>query len=346
MALFHHSMFPPVSTITGRLTAVSDPVLRNRVWDIDFCNPVGLAAGFDKQAHWFNSLRFLGFSHIEVGTITGQPQPGNPRPRLFRLPRDRALINRLGFNNPGADAVADHLRGQVIHGPLGINIGKTKIVDLENAAADYRHSFRTLYPYASYFTVNVSSPNTPGLRSLQQRQPLVDLLTALQKCNDEMADQNQAPRRPILLKIAPDLTDGEIAGISEIAMETSIDGLIATNTTIARDHLNTPRSEIQAIGSGGLSGSPLTERSRQVVSRLYRLTRGQIPLVGAGGIMSGEDAWQMICHGATLVQVYTGFVYGGPRFVKSINRHLVRRLHDAGCRSIAEAVGSAVPGPD
>ncbi len=343
MSLFHGAMFPPLSSLTRWFTHVSNPALATRIWDIDFRNPVGLAAGFDKQAIWFNSLRNLGFSHIEVGTITGQAQPGNPQPRLFRLARDRALVNRMGFNNPGADAVARQLRRRNIQCPIGINIGKTKVVELQHATSDYLHSLETLYPFARYFTVNVSSPNTPGLRSLQQREPLVELLTQLQKRNAELAESDSQPRKPLLLKIAPDMGDEQITEIAEIASQTAIDGLIATNTTVSRDHLNSPACEIQEIGDGGLSGAPLTRRSREVVGQLYRATRGKIPIVGAGGIMNGDDAWQMICQGASLIHVYTGFVYGGPLFVKTINQYLASRLQEAGWTSISQAVGSDVP---
>lgn len=342
MSAFHASMFPPLSTITRSISRVNHPVLRTRLWDIEFENPVGLAAGFDKQARWFNSLRNLGFSHVEVGTITGQAQAGNPQPRLFRLPADQALINRMGFNNPGADAVARQLRRQTIRTPVGINIGKTKIVELADATDDYLHSFRALFPFARYFTVNVSSPNTPGLRSLQSREPLVELLNAIRNSNQDLAHAQNSTPRPILLKIAPDLNYDQLADIASIVSETAIDGLIATNTTISRDGLATPPATVTAIGDGGLSGKPLTQRSRDVVQFLYRETAGRVPIIGAGGIMNGEDAWQMIRHGASLVQVYTGFIYGGPMFVKGINKHLVMRLQESGMTQIGDAVGSAI----
>lgn len=342
MAAFHALMIPPLSTLTRAVTHVDDPMLRTRLWDIEFSNPVGLAAGFDKQARWFNSLRNLGFSHIEVGTITGQAQTGNPQPRLFRLPADQGLINRMGFNNPGADAVARQLQGKTFHVPVGINIGKTKDVELADATDDYLHGFRTLFPYARYFTINVSSPNTPGLRSLQARGPLVELLMAIQSSNRELAAMQNSSPRPILLKIAPDLNDDQLSDIASIVSETQIDGLIATNTTTSRDGLVTPQSTVVSIGEGGLSGKPLTLRSRKVVQFLHRETGGRVPIIGAGGIMNGEDAWQMICHGASLVQVYTGFVYGGPMFVRNINRHLVRRLHESGMTHVSDAVGASV----
>lgn len=340
---FHRSMFPPLSSGIRRWTRVSDRRLACRVAGLDFANPVGLAAGFDKHAVWFDSLGHLGFSHVEVGTITGQAQPGNPLPRLFRLPADRALINRMGFNNPGADAVAGQLAGHPIRMLIGINIGKTRAVDLDQAVDDYRHSFRTLYPWARYFTVNVSSPNTPGLRQLQQRERLHELLDSLQQLNQQLAIRHNTQRRPLFLKIAPELDEGQIEEIAGLALDTGLAGLIATNTTVSREGLHTPRQIVQSIGDGGLSGGPLTRHSRQVVARLYRICRGRIPVIGAGGILQGEDAWQMICHGASLVQVYTGFVYGGPGFVRQINRHLVRRLDESGMEDIGQATGSAVP---
>ena len=342
MSAFHASMFPPLSSVTRSILRVNNPMLRTKLWDIEFENPVGLAAGFDKQARWFNSLRNLGFSHIEVGTITGQAQAGNPQPRLFRLPADQALINRMGFNNPGADAVARQLHRQTIRTPVGINIGKTKVVELADATGDYLHSFRMLFPFARYFTVNVSSPNTPGLRSLQSREPLVELLNAIRNSNQELAIAQKTSPRPILLKIAPDLNNDQLADIASIVSETAIDGLIATNTTISRDGLATPQAAVAAIGDGGLSGKPLTVRSRDVVQFLYRETAGRVPIIGAGGIMNGEDAWQMIRHGASMIQVYTGFIYGGPMFVKGINKHLVMRLQESGMTQISDAVGSAV----
>ncbi len=344
MSAFHASMFPPLSTVTRAISRVANPELRTRLWDIEFENPVGLAAGFDKQARWFNSLGNLGFSHIEVGTITAQAQAGNQQPRLFRLPADQALINRMGFNNPGADAVASQLQRQTICTLVGINIGKTKVVELAEATDDYLYSFRTLFPFARYFTVNVSSPNTPGLRSLQSREPLVELLDAIQRSNRELAAAQNTLPRPILLKIAPDLDDDQLADIASIVLETAINGLIATNTTISRVGLATPQSTIATIGDGGLSGKPLTGRSREVVGFLFRETEGRVPIVGAGGIMNGEDAWQMIRHGASMVQVYTGFIYGGPMFVKKINKHLVRRLHESGMARISDAVGTAFAG--
>ena len=283
MGMFHASMFPPISSVMGRLTRVRDPRLRSRVWGIDFDNPVGLAAGFDKQAAWFNSLRQLGFSHIEVGTITGVGQAGNPKPRLFRLPDDQALINRMGFNNVGAEQAAAALAATSIKPVVGINIGKTKLVDVEHAVGDYLKSFRLLHPFARYFTVNVSSPNTPGLRTLQDRGPLKELLVELMKENARLANANGVTPRPVLLKIAPDLNADQVEDIAALAKEIEIDGIIATNTTISRSDLSTSAARIQEIGNGGLSGKPLTQVSRNMVRELYEKTERTIPLIGVGG---------------------------------------------------------------
>jgi dihydroorotate dehydrogenase len=342
MSVFHGAMFPPMSTMVRAITRQPDPSLRCRVWGLDFDNPVGLAAGFDKQARWFDSLGNLGFSHVEAGTITGRPQPGNPPPRLFRLPADQALVNRMGFNNPGADVVARQLRRRSIRSLPGINIGKSKVVELVDSTDDYLQSFRALYPFARYFAINVSSPNTPGLRSLQAREPLLQLLNALRDANAELATRHNTTPRPVLLKVAPDLNHHQLAELASIVEETSLDGLIATNTTVSREGLVTPAAQVSAIGDGGLSGRPLTLRSREIVRFLYRETRGRVPIIGVGGIMNGEDAWQMIRQGASLIQVYTGFIYGGPMFVRQINRHLAKCLRQSGMDHVSEAVGSGI----
>ena len=342
MGLYHGTMLPPLSNAMGWVTRVRDPGLRMQVFGIDFENPVGLAAGFDKQAAWFNSLRHLGFSHIEVGTITGEAQAGNPKPRLFRLPDDQALINRMGFNNVGADQAAAALSRSRIKPVVGINIGKTKVVPVDQAVADYLKSFRLLHPYARYFTVNVSSPNTPGLRTLQDRGPLTELLVELQKENQRLAKASSIMPRPILLKIAPDLNSDQVNDIAALANEISIDGIIATNTTIDREKLATSRARVEEIGNGGLSGKPLTRTSRNMVKDLFEKTDRAIPLVGVGGIMRGEDAWEMIGSGASLIQVYTGFIYGGPLFVKRLNRYISKKLKQSGLTHLSEAVGMNV----
>ncbi len=343
MRLFSGAMrLAPLHQLTTRCYRIDDPRLRVRRFGIDFPSPVGMAAGFDKNADYFEALSALGFGFIEVGTLTGQPQAGNPRPRLFRLPADRALLNRMGFNNKGSAAAALALtRKKELRPLLGINIGKSKVVPNDQAAGDYVISFERLFPFGRYFVVNVSSPNTPGLRALQERGPLTVLLRALGEKNQELAARHGVAPKPILLKIAPDLEDAQLAAIAELTREVPVAGLVATNTTIKREELRTSAARLTALGAGGVSGAPLTLPSRQLVAELYRHTGGRLPIVGVGGIMNGEDAWQMIRAGASLVQVYTGFVYGGPAFVRSIHRHLLRRLNEAGKQSLDEVVGEA-----
>ncbi len=336
------SSLPAIPSLIRSQYTVNDPKLKTECFGLSFSNPVGLAAGFDKDAKWFPELANLGFSHIEVGTLTGQAQPGNPKPRLFRLPADQAIINRMGFNNEGADAAAKRLASTPkarASDVLGINIGKTKVVPVDEATDDYLFSFERLFSYADYFTINVSSPNTPGLRELQNREPLIKLLNALQDLNAQLAADHEIARKPILLKIAPDLGDGQLEDIVSIVKETKLSGLIATNTTIARDGLKSPSATVEGIGNGGLSGAPLTVRSREIVSRAFKLADGSFPIIGVGGIMNGDDAWEMICSGASLVQIYTGFIYGGPSIVKEINKTILRRLNESGLNSVAEAVG-------
>ena len=331
-----------VGTLFRRRYEVIDASLVSNVFGLEFQNPVGLAAGFDKDARWFPQLASLGFSHVEVGTITGQAQSGNPRPRLFRLVDDKAIINRMGFNNGGCDGAAKRLASTKKSRPsdiLGVNIGKTKIVPVEKATQDYLFSFERIYAYADYFTVNVSSPNTPGLRTLQNREPLIELLGSIQSLNKTLANDHEINRKPVLLKIAPDVTDGQLDDIISILKEVQLDGIIATNTTISGEGLKTSAGKIEAIGNGGLSGLPLTTRSREVVAALYAQLKGEIPIIGVGGISNGEDAWQMILAGASLVQVYTGFIYGGPGFVRDINRYIASKLKELGLASVSDAVG-------
>ena len=341
------SALPAIPSLIRSQYTVIDEKLRSDVFDLTFANPVGLAAGFDKDAKWFPELANLGFSHVEVGTLTGEAQPGNPKPRLFRLPADSAIINRMGFNNEGADAAAKRLaktpkakQSDV----LGINIGKTKVVAIEDATADYLFSFERLFSYADYFTVNVSSPNTPGLRELQNREPLIKLLNAIQTLNEQLANDHDVNRKPILLKIAPDLGDGQLEDIVSIVKETKLSGLIATNTTVSREGLKTPDLTVQEIGNGGLSGSPLTKRSRNIVAQAFKLADGAFPIIGVGGVMSGDDAWEMICAGASLVQLYTGFIYGGPSIVRDINKTILRRLTELDLNRVSDAVGRNAEG--
>ena len=332
----------PVASSFRKKYSVADERLKVERFGLKFSNPVGLAAGFDKNARWFSKLSCLGFSHVEVGTITGQAQAGNPKPRLFRLPPDKAIINRMGFNNEGSDAVARRLAKSSRYRDtdiLGVNIGKTKVVPVEEATADYLFSFERLFTFADYFTVNVSSPNTPGLRTLQNREPLIELLGRVMELNQQLATDHEILLKPVLLKIAPDLSDEQLEDIVAIVQQTGIAGLIATNTTLSRDGLQTAAGQVEEIGNGGLSGAPLTSRSRDVVSFLYQRLGKEVPIVGVGGIMNGEDAWQMICAGASLVQMYTGFIYGGPGIVRDVNQHLSRRLDEANFSSLDQAVG-------
>lgn len=301
---------------------------------LEFANPIGVAAGFDKNGVVVNELAGLGFGFVEVGTVTCRPQKGNERPRLFRLPEDQALINRLGFNNDGAVKVAERLRGLERKCIVGVNIGKNKDVPNEDAVENYLETFNRVHEVADYIAVNISSPNTPGLRDLQRVEDLEGLLRSL-------TENNRQPIRklkPILVKIAPDLDEPEIEVIADICLRLGIDGVIATNTTISRDDLRTPNAG--ALGPGGLSGRPLATRSTQVIRTLFRHTKGKLPIIGVGGIFTALDAFQKIAAGACLVQAYTGFVYGGPGFANEINRGLASILRDRGFSSLDDAVGS------
>ncbi|MDT5157093.1 MAG: dihydroorotate dehydrogenase [Acidobacteriota bacterium] len=310
-----------------------------RRFGLGFKNPVGLAAGFDKNGAVAPQLCALGFGFVEVGTVTRLPQPGNPRPRLFRLPLDRALINRQGFNNEGAEALARRLERKRAGCVLGVNIGKSRAVAVEEAAEDYLASFEAVRRCADYVTVNVSSPNTPGLRELQRADLLAALLGTLQQRNRELASSDGREPLPLLVKVAPDLGAGELESIVDAARGAQVAGIIATNTTTSRAGLRTGAARIEACGAGGLSGIPLRQRSTQVVAALRLLTRGAIEIVGVGGIFSAEDAWEKICAGASLVQLYTGFVYEGFGVVRRINEGLAALLDRHGFRTLDEAVG-------
>lgn len=319
------------------------PSLSQRVWGQEFVSPIGLAAGLDKNGVAIDALAACGFSHVEIGTVTGQGQPGNPKPRLFRLVEDRAVINRMGFNNQGAAAVAARLSERyATRRPrcvLGINLGKSKVVDLGAALSDYEVSVRALGALADYVVVNVSSPNTPGLRDLQGEAFLRPLLAGVRSTLDAVA-----PGKPLLLKIAPDLSDEGIDAAVDVALETGCNGMIATNTTITRSGLRTPALRVDGIGAGGLSGAPLRVRSTAVLARVARRVLAQppvrrVPVIGVGGVDSAEAAWEKLSHGATLVQVYSALVYHGPALIGRINRGLVRLLGKHGMKSISEAVG-------
>lgn len=319
--------------LVPRLPAADDPILRVRLWGRDFANPLGLAAGFDKDAEAHAACLGLGFGFVEIGSVTPRPQPGNPRPRLFRLDADRAVINRMGFNSRGLDFAARRLAGRDRSaGIVGANLGKNK--ESADAAADYAAGARRLAPLADYLVVNVSSPNTPGLRALQGREPLARLIEAVLAARAEVASR-QPP--PLLLKIAPDLTDEDKRDIVEVALGRGLDGLIVSNTTIARPaSLRSPH----ARETGGLSGRPLFAPSTAVLADMYRLTGGRIPLVGVGGISSGADAYAKIRAGASLLQLYTALVYEGPGLVRRILADLAVRLRADGFAGVAEAVGA------
>ena len=299
---------------------VKDTRLEREVFGLKFDNPVGLAAGFDKDAKLFDELASFGFGFIEIGTVTPLPQDGNPKPRLFRLKDDSGLINRMGFNNQGIEAVVARLRRKKSDIIIGGNIGKNKVTPNEEAANDYAICFEKLFPYVDYFAVNVSSPNTPGLRDLQEKEPLTALLNSLQKLNNK-----KDIRKPILLKIAPDLTNEQLDDIITIVADTKIDGVIATNTTIDRSGLKTDKNKVDAIGNGGLSGKPVGLRSTEVIKYLADKSNRAFPIIGVGGIHSAEDALEKLDAGATLLQVYTGFIYEGPSLVKRINKAILKR---------------------
>ena len=317
------------------------PTLRQTLWGLPFANPIGLAAGFDKDGLAANGWHRFGFGFAELGTVTFHAQPGNPKPRLFRLPIDQAALNRMGFNNLGAAALAAQLEQGAVADrpiPLGVNLGKSKITPLESAAEDYLNSFRLLKPWGDYFVVNVSSPNTPGLRSLQATDQLDLILTALQQ-------ENQA-EKPMLVKIAPDLEWEAIADVITLAQTHRLSGIIATNTTIRRDRLQTERlaatGNLVSEEAGGISGAPLRQRSTEVIQFIYQKTNGTLPIVGVGGIFTADDAWEKITAGASLLQVYTGWIYEGPWMVRRILTGLSQKLEAAGLNSLEEAIGLSV----
>lgn len=306
---------PFMKALTSSVFSVRKSSLHRSIFGLSFPNPVGLAAGFDKNARYVDELSCLGFGFIEIGTVTPLPQPGNDKPRLFRLPKDGAVINRMGFNNDGVEKVAARLKNRKSNIIIGGNIGKNKITPNENAEDDYVKCFEALFAHVDYFAVNVSSPNTPGLRELQEKAPLLKILHALQARNNQKSN-----RKPILLKIAPDLTDAQLDDIIEIVTQTKIDGIIATNTTVSRDNLKTSGAVVDACGTGGLSGASLHARSTEVIRYLHQKAR--IPIIGVGGIMAAKDAEDKLKAGASLVQVYTGFIYEGPSLAGNICKHL------------------------
>jgi dihydroorotate dehydrogenase len=313
------SGMPPLLAALRRVWAVQDHPLEREVFGVRFPNPLGLAAGFDKDGRALPMWAALGFGFVEVGTVTWHAQPGNPHPRLFRLPGDAALINRMGFNNHGAAALATQLQTTLpLPIPLGISLGKSRQTELNDAVADYCASLRTLYTYGDYFAVNVSSPNTPGLRTLQDRTYLDALLAALQQEARHLAQAHGPPQpSPLLVKIAPDLSKSAIAEVLTVCADHAVSGIIAVNTTLSREGLRTPLDEV-----GGLSGHPLAQRARQVVQFISRETGGQMPIIGVGGIFTADDARRMLDAGASLLQIYTGFVYAGPGLPRAIHKGL------------------------
>lgn len=330
---------PFIRKIIARQFGIQDALLYTNVFNLHFKNPVGLGAGFDKNARYLRELETLGFGFVEIGTVTPMPQPGNDRPRLFRLPKDKALINRMGFNNDGVKVVTERLRQwrdskiknqkSKVKSPhsrlptsdsrliVGGNIGKNKITPNEEAWKDYEICFRELFDWVDYFVVNVSSPNTPGLRELQEKDSLRKILSHLQTIN-----KAQLHPKPLLLKIAPDLVQEQIDDIVDLALEINLDGLVAANTTISRSGLLTPDSRLQAIGNGGLSGKPLTSRSTEMIQYIHQKTMGKIPVIASGGIFTAIDAKEKLNAGAQLLQVWTGFIYEGPGIVKKICEQL------------------------
>lgn len=321
-ALTRAGSLAPAHAAMRRLYSADAPA---SVFGLDFSNPVGLAAGMDKDGHALHAWPALGFGFVEVGTVTRLAQPGNPRPRLFQLPRSKAVINRMGFNNAGAEALAQRLAA---HGkppvPLGISIGKSKAAPLDHAVDDYQISLRTLYPYADYFAINVSSPNTPGLRSLQDKGALAELIAELQSTSSSLATRMGRAPTPLLVKVAPDLTDEALAELLDVCTAHGVAGIIATNTTLSREGVDGTEG---AIGAevGGLSGKPLAARSREVVRFVHEKTEGKLPIIGVGGIFGADDALQMFDAGASLIQVYTGFIYAGPAMIKEITKAVARR---------------------
>jgi dihydroorotate dehydrogenase len=327
----HHIVFrliallfriPGVAALSRNIFTIRDKRLERTVFGLKFQNPVGLAAGFDKDALLFDELGCFGFGFVEIGTLTPKAQDGNEKPRMFRLPGDEALINRMGFNNGGADLAAKRLKKRKSGIIVGGNIGKNKLTPNELAASDYQYCFNVLFDWVDYFAVNVSSPNTPGLRALQEKEPLTALLNSLRTLNAAR------PRpKPILLKIAPDLTNEQLDDIIDIVKLTGIDGVIATNTTLDRSNLNSGKALADTCGAGGLSGKPLAARSTEVIRYLHERSQGSFPIIGVGGIHSEAEALEKLKAGASLIQVYTGFIYEGPGIAKRINKAILLHQH-------------------
>ncbi len=310
---------PIINQLIKQLYKFDDPQLESNFLDLTFKNPIGLAAGFDKDGKYYDTMSHLGFGFIEIGTVTPKPQKGNDTPRLFRLPQDESIINRMGFNNDGVDAMVERLKRRKKNNLiLGGNIGKNKTTPNDEAYKDYEICFRKLHPHVDYFVVNVSSPNTPGLRELQEKEPLLNILNRLKSINEE-----EIVQRPILLKIAPDLNNSQLDDIIDIVRSSRIDGIIATNTTISRDHLKTSKKRIEDIGNGGLSGKIIQDKSTEVISYIHEKSNGEIFIIGVGGINGPEECKKKMNAGASLVQVYSSMIYEGPGMIKSIKKSLI-----------------------
>ncbi len=314
-------IIPGLKILVRKVFVVKSAKLERTLFGLTFPNPVGFAAGFDKKADLYNHLSNFGFSHIEIGTVTPLPQPGNPKPRLFRLKKDKALINRMGFNNPGLEVFVNNIRKKKPNIIIGGNIGKNTLTPNDKAVDDYCKCFEALYDYVDYFVVNVSCPNITDLKKLADKDSLLEILTALQNLNSQ-----KIKPRPLLLKISPDLNESQLDDTIEVIRKAKFNGIIATNTTVTRDNLNTCKEKVQKIGNGGLSGKPIYDRSNHVISYLHKKTNGTLPIIGVGGINSADDAINKLKAGATLVQVYTGFIYDGPFLAKRINKKILREL--------------------
>lgn len=319
---------PPVRFVLSRVLPVRDPVLSQELFGVTFPRPLGLAAGFDKNAAAPDVWTAVGFGHAELGTVTASPQPGNPAPRLFRLPEDKALLNRMGFNNLGAAQARRNMGRRNYRNVVGINIGKTKLA--EDAVADYRTSATLFSDIADYIIVNVSSPNTPGLRDLQAVESLRPILTTVQECASI----------PVLVKIAPDLSDEDVDAVADLAVELGLAGIVATNTTISRAGLRTP--DVDSLGAGGISGAPVADRSLEVLRRLHSRVDGRLALISVGGIFTPEQAWERITAGADLLEGFTPMIYGGPGWIRDIHRGIAAQIRAHGLSNISEAVGSGL----
>lgn len=325
--------------ILQRLLRATDERLQVRALGMTFPTPLGVAAGVDKDATWFDSLGALGFGFVEVGTITALPQTGSPRPRIFRVPRDRAVLNRMGFPNPGATGAAQRLQRRSGRTIVGVNIGKSKAAPMKAVGDDYRAAIRELAPHADYVVVNVSSPNTPGLREMQAVALLRPLIGAVR-----LELHEAGVRVPILIKIGPDLSDAELDAVGDLAVDLELDGIVAVNTTVSRDGLTLGQSGAP-FDDGGVSGAPLKARALEVLQRLRNRVGSRLVLISVGGIETADDAWERILAGATLIQGHTGFVYGGPAWAGRLNRGLAHRVTEVGADSIADVVGTGTTGP-